>query len=680
MNTSCPILRSTLLIFLCLTCNAYLKAQDEKPKFGKVSMADLKMTRYDKDTTAEAVILSDIGSSYFDYDKDNGFVLIFDRFARIKILNKEGYRWADHSISLYRNNSTEEKIITLKACTFNLADKKVIETKMDNGSVFTEEADINHILKKFTLPAVKEGSVIDIHYVIQSPFFFNLQSWAFQNSIPERYSEYEVRIPEYFHYKKQVSGYFPFFINDVSFQNITKTFQENEIPKNAYVTSGPGSARYDLNYKENIYKLATKDVTAMKMEKYTSSMKNYHSRVEFELDYYQFPNSMLHDLTSTWDKIVHQLLIDEDFGSQLKKTGIVKEVAQDIKTKSSDPLERMVLAYNYIRTTMKWNYHNSLFPTTSLRKAFTESKGNSADINLTFILLLKELGINADPVILSTRDNGIIRETSPNFSRLNYVIACADIAGKKHLLDATDFNRPYTMLPYRCLNGKGILAIDDSVQWLDLLTQEKSNTLHFGEFKISSDGNLEGKMNLSYDGFPACDQRNEIQKKGNEQFVKDLKEEFKNTKVDSVKIGNDELLAPIKLSYNLQSQELTQTSGNMIFFNVLLGMGETTNPFTLEKREYPVDLGCPIKDTYIFVIDIPDGYLVETLPAKVSLALPDNAGTYKFNVSQVGNKIAVNSVLTLTKTFYVMSEYPDLREFFTRMVAKQAEKVVLKKA
>ena len=117
----------------------------------------------------------------------------------------------------------------------------------------------------------------------------------------------------------------------------------------------------------------------------------------------------------------------------------------------------------------------------------------------------------------------------------------------------------------------------------------------------------------------------------------------------------------------------------MIYFNALFGMGETTNPLTHEKREYPVDFGCPIKDSYIFVVEIPEGYSVESLPQNVALALPDNGGTFKFSVSQVGNKIAVNCLFNLTKTFYLIDEYPDLREFYARMVAKQAEKIVLKK-
>jgi hypothetical protein len=85
-----------------------LRAQDEKPKFGKVSMADLKMTRYDKDTSAEAVILSDLGQTYFDYDQSTGFVMIHDRFLRIKIITKDGYPFAYQSIPLHKNKNEEE--------------------------------------------------------------------------------------------------------------------------------------------------------------------------------------------------------------------------------------------------------------------------------------------------------------------------------------------------------------------------------------------------------------------------------------------------------------------------------------------------------------------------------------------------------------------------------------------
>ncbi len=502
MNISFLFLRSSILIILCLTLNLSLRAQDEKPKFGKVSMADLKMTRYDKDTSAEAVILSDLGQTYFDYDQTTGFVMIHDRFLRIKIITKDGYPFAYQSIPLHKNKNEEEQVDALKASTFNLVDGKIVESKMDNKSVFDDESDAYETIKKFTLPSVKEGSVLDIHYKIRSPFFFYLRPWGFQDVIPERYSEYEVRIPEFFTYKAQYSGYYPLYTNETKSNNTSW-------------------------YVEQVRLMATKDVPAMKSEMYTSSMKNYHTGIEFELNAYKFPNSDYVDLSSSWDKIIHRLLMDDDFGEQLKKTGIMKDAAQSLKSKTNDPLELMTLAYDYVRTNMKWNDRRSIYSSSGLKKAVSERKGNSADINLSLIVLLKDLGINASPVVLSTRDNGIIWEPITNQSRLNYVIACATVGGKKYLLDATDVNRPYTMLPFRCLNGKGILAIDDSVQWIDLLNSEKTSTRSFGEFKINTDGNVEGKMTITYDGYEACDNRDNLLTKGTEKYISDLKDEIK---------------------------------------------------------------------------------------------------------------------------------------------------------
>jgi hypothetical protein len=294
-------------------------------------------------------------------------------------------------------------------------------------------------------------------------------------------------------------------------------------------------------------------------------------------------------------------------------------------------------------------------------------------------MLLRELGIKTEPVLLSTRDNGIIYPTTPNKSRLNYVIACAEVDGKKYLLDATDLNRPYSMLPFRCMNGKGILAVDENLQWIDLLNNEKDNTRYFGEFRIGPDGTLEGKLNRIYDGYTACYQRDDLLRKGNDQYIKDLTEKIKDAHVDSIKIENGNIASPLTVSYIIQSQEITQNAGDLIFFNTLLGFGESSNPLAPLHRDYPVDLGCPVKKTFGFVIQIPEGYSVESLPQRSSISLPDRAGMFQYTALQVGDKIAVNCIFNISKTFFVMNEYDELREFFTRAIEKMEEKIVLKK-
>ncbi len=49
--------------------------------------------------------------------------------------------------------------------------------------------------------------------------------------------------------------------------------------------------------------------------------------------------------------------------------------------------------------------------------------GNVAEINLLLVAALRERGLNANPIISSTRDNGIIMEAFPTIDRFNYVLA-----------------------------------------------------------------------------------------------------------------------------------------------------------------------------------------------------------------------------------------------------------------
>src|SRR6185436_7401661 len=90
-------------------------AQKAPFKFGDVAIEDIKMTVYDKDSSAVAVVLVDYGESTMPYSKENGFMLNFERITRIKILKKEGLDWGNFTIPLYHSGTNGEKIQGLKA-------------------------------------------------------------------------------------------------------------------------------------------------------------------------------------------------------------------------------------------------------------------------------------------------------------------------------------------------------------------------------------------------------------------------------------------------------------------------------------------------------------------------------------------------------------------------------------
>ena len=56
------------------------------------------------------------------------------------------------------------------------------------------------------MPALKEGSVFDITYTIESNYFSDPPSWPFQGSYPRLWSEYQATIPSVFHYNLRIKG------------------------------------------------------------------------------------------------------------------------------------------------------------------------------------------------------------------------------------------------------------------------------------------------------------------------------------------------------------------------------------------------------------------------------------------------------------------------------------------
>jgi hypothetical protein len=659
-----------------------LKAQEKTGpyKFKPVRIEEVRMTTYEQDTSADAVILGEKGESHYEYDDTKGFVVVFTCQLRIKILKQSGTHWANQEIGLYREDQDEERMSSIKGTTYNLEGGKLTEDKLKDDAIFEEKVNRNWTVHKLTMPNVRVGSVIDLKYTVRSPYIGRLRSWDFQSTIPVQWSEYEIIIPEYFHFSSMISGYVSFVLNE-------RTSQPGSINRNVITRSGTpnqgmqqGFERQSLTFTENVFRLATQDVPALKEEPYVTSIDNYLSSIEFELESYQFPGEAQIDLNTTWDKISEMLLKDPDFGDQLKRGGVVKDVVARISGEAKVPFDKMLLSYDWAKNHMKWNGSDSKYPTTSLRDAMDKKSGNSADINLMLILLLKELGLQAEPVVLSTRDNGELRENHPMIKKMNYVIAWVKIDDQEYLLDATDIARPWSLLPFRCLNGKGWLVLKENSRWVTLLKDERNSTSYYADLKLLPDGTVRGSLEVSAGGYSALDAREDYLRLGKEEYISHLKEEQKNWEVEEVTLDNmDDLSKPVTKKYQFSSEEIASPRGNLVYLNVLIDEGQKTNPFQLEKREYPVNFGDPVKDVYTINLEIPEGYQVETLPEPARLVLIDQAGSFRFMATAVGNKITVSSILTITRPVFLQSEYPGLREFFNMIVKKHAQQIVLKK-
>ncbi len=250
---------------------------------------------------------------------------------------------------------------------------------------------------------------------------------------------------------------------------------------------------------------------------------NYKSALEFELAAYKPPSGLERNYTQTWEIINQELLEDEDFGMQLKRGGFLKDVVGQIQGQSNDELKQMIAAFNFVRITMKWDNRNRIYLSQNLRSAFEKKSGSSAEINLLLVTLLKELGFKSDPVILSTRNNGFIHPAQIMIDQFNYVIAMVNIGDKTYLLDATEKEGSYNLLPPRCINGQGRIISETKTDWIDLNPAQRYEFTNVIKASIGVDGVIKANMLRSFRNYAALNKRIEIKgSNDNEEYIRNM--------------------------------------------------------------------------------------------------------------------------------------------------------------
>jgi hypothetical protein len=209
-------------------------------KFGKIDPKDFDKAAFVADSAAEAVVLCDYGKSHFEYSPKGNYQIVFERVTRIKILKKSGYQWATVAVPLFHHKGSEERLSNLQGFTYNLGTRgEIVKDKLDPTAVFTEQVDTrNFSQRRFALPNVREGSVVEYAYTIYSDFVFNFQDWQFQQAIPVRWSEYRASIPDVFQYKQLWHGYEPLVIKEKKRRVGSTLSKEPTCPK-AMPTAAP---------------------------------------------------------------------------------------------------------------------------------------------------------------------------------------------------------------------------------------------------------------------------------------------------------------------------------------------------------------------------------------------------------------------------------------------------------
>lgn len=650
------------LFFTLLLFTFSSQAQDFP--FGQMDLSEVTMTNYSKDTNAAAVVLKEFGMARISNNEGNK--LIFEYHVKIKVFNSQKFRRGDVVIPLHKEDSEDfETVRNIEGVVFYLDENGgAKKAELEKKNIFKENASKYVDLTKFAMPNVRDGCVLEYKYEIETPFIFNFHPWEFQWEIPKIYSEYVALIPAAYGYNVSLTG--PYQLTRNKSELLRDCFQPG------------GGIKIDCSKMSYIME----DIPAFIEEDFMTSPKNFISAINFELSEIFMPNGNKRKITKDWKDIDDILKKHQDFGKQVKRDELFKDRLIPVLENKNTDLEKANAVYDYIKGWFKWNNYYGKYSNDGLKKALESRSGNVGDINLSLVSALHAAGLNADAVVLSTRDNGMVNKLYPIISDFNYVIAKVDIEGKSYFLDATEPLMPFGLLPLRCINDQGrVMSIDKPSVWIDLVASQKKSRVNILNLKLQDDGKIRGTVVNYSSGYEAYNKRRDIKKFNSiEEYVEDLDERMPKMKIISHNIVNvDSLQKTLGETYEVEIEAYDNLDKDHFRFNPFFINQLTENPFKLEERSYPVDLGAPSDSRIMLTMDFPDSYEIISKPENKAISLPNKGGRFINSMDVKENKFEFLGNTQLEKSIYHAEEYHYLKELYNQIIQLQKTEIIFKK-
>lgn len=625
-------------------------------KFGNPTKQEMDMTVCPFDSSAKAVVLCDLTDASYIYVA-NTFKIEYNIKRRIKILNAEGTDAANISIVYYSpdgGGGSREQIRGIKATAYNMVNGKLVKTKMESSLIFEKRIDKKRMQTKFTVPQVKAGTVIEYQYIKSSDFYYQIDDWYAQADLPTIYTQLDVEIP----------GFFVFNIEQTGANSLQSA---QEAGTRAYTTN-------DDVEQTNRYTFKGQNLPAIKGDKFVWCPTMYANKISFELRSINIPGTYYKNFTTSWEDIDKLLMEEDDFGGRIKRANPLKdEMRQAGIDTISDFRRKVISTYLLLKKKVKWNRTYALLGNTS-RNVLKEGQSSNADINFLLMNMLKSLDIKTVPIVLRTRNEGILPLTHPSLDALNtFVVGIYENDSTLHVMDGSAEHGYLDVLPPVLLT-KAHIVNGGAFDLMKMASAKKMNVL---KASLKSDGTLVGKIENTYQGISSLMMKNDfLTAKDSASYVKNEAKELNLTINRYRMMGADKYSPSCK---EVMEFEKSMGGGDVIYLRPILCLPFSEVPFTAEERKMPVEFACPMMTSYNATILIPDGYVVEEVPAPKILRSPDGVISLRVQSRMEDGYLYTSYHFTVKKALFFQEEYKGLKAFFEDVYNTLQAVVVLKK-
>jgi len=320
----------------------------------------------------------------------------------------------------------------------------------------------------------------------------------------------------------------------------------------------------------------------------------------------------------------------------------------------------------------------------SAESVCTNKYGDCKDLTTLMVAMVREIGLQAYPVLVKTRDRGIVYPDFPS-DQFNHVIAFVPLGKDSLWIECTADNLALGELPPNDEGCNVLIIKPDSGELVRTpqSTADQNQMISRIEGEMLSDGTLLFQGSLICEGNIAFTRRINLigvtQEKQMEYVTDRLIGSYNpqvNLEFFNFQNIQENLELPLEGHFKGKINRFGLRSGKRIFFNPAVIHRETAGDIPLEsERHFPINYNYPFTYLDSLIITLPGGFKLEAAPEV--LELKTDFGHYISSYTMAGNILKFGRRMQIEQKLIEPEAYEAYLSFIRGAVKNDNSKFVL---
>jgi len=369
---------------------------------------------------------------------------------------------------------------------------------------------------------------------------------------------------------------------------------------------------------------------------------------------------------------------------KIKANAQIKEKVKELTQGMDSPYQKAQAIYNFCAQEIRYvavEYGQAGYEPHTAEEVFNNKYGDCKDQTILLVAMLREAGLEAWPVLISTKDFYPMQKDFPSI-KFNHAISVVFIDGQKIFMDPTCQTCSFGDLPSDDQQRTVLIfqadkyTLDKTV--LSLVSQNQVKEELY--LKVDVLGNVKAEKRVSTSGYYDQGQRFWLlytAPKVVEEMLKGKIQEIVLTgQLENVYTENvNDLTKGVILSYTFSGSDYFTLAGELYILPQLSKLDAAV--FAPEVRHYPLWFEVPDKFIKYFEIELPKELQVKFMPPDIKRdsAWLNYRATYRYQ----GNKIYFQEERETKCIEINPQEYPRYKAFMEEILKSIKQRVVLEK-